>query len=155
VTVAKKAKGGAKGSGASSGGQVRRVEAALDPVTSGLALAAVIAGPSLWSLYSVGNIDLTTALLHGGLVALGCGVGISGINQLIADYRVRADRERRIRQMMDTLEGVVHEGLPIQPDPAAHPATHPAALPAIHPAALPATHPQPPPRPHPPAGERN
>jgi hypothetical protein len=117
--VAKKAKGGST-SGGSGGGQVRRVEAALDPVTSGFGLAAVIAGPSLWSLYSVGNIDLTTALLHGGLVALGCALGISGINQLIADYRVRTDRERRIRQMMDALEGVVHEGLPIQPDQPNH-----------------------------------
>lgn len=115
--MAKKAKGATK----ASGGQVRRVEAALDPVTSGLVLAAVIAGPSLWSLYSVGNIDLTTALLHGGLVALGCALGISGINQLIADYRVRVDRERRIREMMDALEGVVHEGLPIQPGQAAQP----------------------------------
>jgi hypothetical protein len=112
--VAKKAKGGSK-AGGSGGGPARRVESALDPVTSGFLLAAVIAGPSLWSLYSVGNIDLTTALLHGGLVALGCALGISGINQLIADYRVQTDRERRIRQMMDTLEGVVHEGLPIQP----------------------------------------
>jgi hypothetical protein len=115
--VAKKAKGAKSGGAAGgSGGQVRRVEAALDPVLSGLLLAAVIAGPSLWTLYSAGDIDLTTALLHGGLVALGCALGISGINQLIADYRVRADRERRIRQMMDALEGVVHEGLPIQPD---------------------------------------
>jgi hypothetical protein len=88
---------------------------ALDPVTFGIGLAGVIAGPSLWTLYQAGNMDLTTALLRGGLVATGCGLGIAGVNRLIADYRVQIDRERRIQEMLDALENVVHEGLPIQP----------------------------------------
>ena len=134
--MAKKAKGGKSGKGGGRPGiRSRQVEAALDPVGTGLLLAAVIAGPSLWSLYSAGNLDLLTALAHGGLVAVGCGLGVNGINRLIADYRVQADRERRVRQMMDALEGVVHEGLALPP--VQHPAPHPGAHPPTHPAQLP------------------
>jgi hypothetical protein len=94
-----------------------RPEPAVDPVTAGVLIAAVIAGPPLWSLYRAGNLDLGTALLHGGLVAAGCGAGLGVVNRLIAGYRVQVDREQRIGQMMDAVEGVVHEGLPIQPPP--------------------------------------
>lgn len=108
----KSTKKSAKKSGVGEGS---RRAAALDPFPSGVLLAAVIAGPPLWSLYQDGNIDLTTALLHGGLVAAGCGVGVAGINRLIADYRVQVDREQRIQQMLDALDDVVHEGLPLPP----------------------------------------
>jgi hypothetical protein len=94
-------------------GRPRRPEPALDPLTIGTLIAAVIAGPPLWSLYRSGNLDLGTALLHWGLVAAGCMLGVTGVNRLIEDYRAQVDRERRIQEMIDALEDVVHEGLPI------------------------------------------
>lgn len=105
-----------KGKAAKAGKTTRRPadEPAFDAPVVGLLLAAVIAGPRLYSLYQDGNLDVETALLHGGLVAVGCSLGVSMVNHLIADYRAQADRERRIQEMMDALEDVVHEGLPIQ-----------------------------------------
>jgi hypothetical protein len=104
----KKGKDGATGSGRSGS------DPALDPPTVGLLIAAVVAGPPLYTLYQGGDIALSTVLVHGGLVAAGCAFGVSLVNRLIADYRAQADRERRIQEMMDSLEDVVHEGLPIQ-----------------------------------------
>lgn len=94
-----------------------RPEPLMDPLRAGMLIAAVIAGPPLWSLYQAGNVDLGTALLHWGLVAAGCGVSLAAVNRLIAHYRMQVDRDRRIREMVDGLEDVVHEGLPIPASP--------------------------------------
>jgi hypothetical protein len=107
----KKAAKKASGRGAGPGGARRP---ALDPVSWGLLLTALVAGPPLWTLYQAGDIDLTTVLLRAGVVAVGCGVGVTLLNQLIDDYGIKADRERRIQKMMEALDDVVHEGLPIQ-----------------------------------------
>lgn len=110
----KTGKAGKKGKESDRKGSGRPgAEPAMDAPTVGMLIAAVIAGPPLWSLYRSGNLDLSTALLHWGLVAAGCAFGVTGVNRLIADYRAQVDRERRIQEMMDALEGVVHEGLPI------------------------------------------
>jgi hypothetical protein len=132
---------------ARKGGSARRKPAAdrdapaVDPVSYGLLLAAVVAGPPLWALYRAGDIELVTFLLHGGLVAVGCGVGINAINGLIAEYRRQADREQRIQQMMDAIDDVVHEGLPISP---AAPDTS-SPQPASQPPPPPASQTKPPP----------
>ncbi|HET9655774.1 MAG TPA: hypothetical protein VFP72_10505 [Kineosporiaceae bacterium] len=86
----------------------------LDPLMTGLVLAGLVAGPPLWTLYRSGDVDLLTALLRAVVVAVGCGFGATLINRLVVDYRIQQDRERRIQQMVEALEGVVHEGLPIQ-----------------------------------------
>lgn len=99
---------------------------ALDPVTFGLLLACVIAGPPLWALYRSGDIDLMTFLLHGELITIGCGVGITALNGLIAEYRRQADREQRIRQVMDAIENVPPKDTPISPAGPGTPSPPPA-----------------------------
>jgi hypothetical protein len=98
-----------------------RPEPLVDPLRAGMLIAAVIAGPPLWSLYRAGNLDLGTALLNWGLVAAGCGAGLAAVDRLIADYRIQADRDRRVRELMDCLEGAVHESLPIPASPQPRP----------------------------------
>ena len=85
----------------------------MDSARYGVLLAAVIGGPPLWSLYQAGDLDLSTALLRGGLVALGCALGIAGLNRIIRDYRTQQARARRIQQLTDAVDGLVHEGTPL------------------------------------------
>ena len=61
----------------------------------GVLVAAVVAGPPLWSLAQSGEIDGETALLRGGLVAVACAVAWSWIARLVRDYEVDARRRRR------------------------------------------------------------
>jgi predicted lipid-binding transport protein (Tim44 family) len=55
----------------------------------GGALAAVFAGPRLYSMVQSGQLDGTTALLRGLLVAAVCAVGVTYLQRLVAGY----DRE--------------------------------------------------------------
>ncbi|HVN13076.1 MAG TPA: hypothetical protein VMT69_13355 [Kineosporiaceae bacterium] len=61
----------------------------------GILVAAVVAGPPLWSLVQSGELDAESALLRGGLVAVACAVAWSWIAKLGRDYAAEARRRQR------------------------------------------------------------
>ncbi len=65
----------------------------MSPTRIGVGLAAIVAGPPLYALVQHGQIDLTTALLRAGLVALGCVVGAWWLTQLVNGYALAQRRE--------------------------------------------------------------
>jgi hypothetical protein len=69
----------------------------------GLLLAAVIAGPPLWSLASGGMLDGDTALARWGLVAAGCAVGAEAVVRLANGYDVQTQH----RRVVEILSGAV------------------------------------------------
>ena len=87
----------------------------MSPLTVGAAVAAVMAGPPLYSLVENGQLDSTTALVRGLIVAAVCTMGASYIQGLMAEYehdqavktalrgRLLAEAERRaqIKQLQD------------------------------------------------------
>ena len=64
-------------------------------VRAGMLVAALVAGPPLWSLVQSGELDGTSALIRGGVVAVGCGVAASWITGLVRSYQADARRRRR------------------------------------------------------------
>lgn len=81
----------------------------MSPLSIGVGLAAVLAGPPLYTLLQRGDIDLTTAMLRGGLVALGCVLGASLVMRIVDGYerehRVAAAR-RRQEALLEALQEV-------------------------------------------------
>ncbi len=99
----------------------------MDPLKAGVGLAAVVAGPQLWSLVQSGDISTEGALLRAGLVAAGCAFGVVGINRLVQGFAVDQARARRIKKALAALDEGVHEGQPI---PSRGPAAGRPELPA-------------------------
>ena len=62
---------------------------------AGLLVAAVVAGPQLWSLVQSGELDGTSALIRAAVVAVVCGIGASWIGGLVRGYEADARRRRR------------------------------------------------------------
>ena len=62
----------------------------------GAAVAAVMAGPSLYGLVQSGELDGTTALGRGLLIAGVCAVGAYFVLSLVREYE--QDRERKDKQ---------------------------------------------------------
>lgn len=56
----------------------------------GVLVAALVAGPKLWSLVSVGDLDGTTALLRWSAVVAACTLGVAGVRRIVADYEEQA-----------------------------------------------------------------
>jgi H+/gluconate symporter-like permease len=71
----------------------------MNPVAVGSAVAAVLAGPPLYALVQTGQMDGTTALLRGLLVAAICSVAAGYVLQLIDNY----DQDRAKRQRHEQL----------------------------------------------------
>lgn len=67
----------------------------MSPLRIGTGLAAVVAGPPLYSLVQRGDIDLVTALTRGGVVAVGCVIGASTIARIVGQYERTSAAERR------------------------------------------------------------
>jgi hypothetical protein len=65
----------------------------MSPLTVGAAVAAVLAGPSLYTLAHTGQLDSTSALARGLLVAAACTVGAAYIQDMIAGYQTEIDRK--------------------------------------------------------------
>ncbi|GLY13973.1 hypothetical protein Kisp01_09890 [Kineosporia sp. NBRC 101677] len=58
----------------------------MNPLLVGCAIAAVLAGPSLYSQYAGGGLDAMTALTRWLIVAVVCSVGAALIMNLISRY---------------------------------------------------------------------
>jgi hypothetical protein len=69
----------------------------MNATTMGIGLAAVVAGPPLYALVVNGDMDVTSALERGGLVAIGCAAGVSLISRIVRGYEVQRRRTARQR----------------------------------------------------------
>ena len=62
---------------------------------AGVLVAAVVAGPPLWSLMRSGELDGGSALARAALVALACAFAAACIGRLVRGYQADARRRRR------------------------------------------------------------
>jgi len=69
----------------------------MNAITMGIGLAAVVAGPPLYALVVNGDMDVTTALERGALVAIGCTTGVMLISRIVRGYEVQRRRTARRR----------------------------------------------------------
>jgi hypothetical protein len=69
----------------------------MNPLKAGIGLAAVVAGPPLYELVSNGDLDTMGAVQRGGLVAVGCALGVSVISRIVRSYEVSSRRTARQR----------------------------------------------------------
>jgi hypothetical protein len=66
----------------------------MSPLTVGAAVAAVLAGPPLYMLVNNGELDGTSAMGRGLLVAAACVVGAAYIQDVITGYEDEIDRKQ-------------------------------------------------------------
>jgi len=94
------------------GGALRPARAGRRPVTAlraGVLVAAVVAGPPLWSLVQSGELDGGSALIRAALVGAACACAASWIARLMRAYEADARRRRRdelLAQARAALESV-------------------------------------------------
>jgi 4-hydroxybenzoate polyprenyltransferase len=69
----------------------------MSPLTVGAGVAAVMAGPMLYSLVEHGQLDGTTAVARGLLVAAVCAVAASYLQGMINQFDREADRKHESR----------------------------------------------------------
>ena len=73
----------------------------VSPLRAGLVLAAVVAGPPLWSLAAGGALDTDAALARWGLVAAGCAVGAEAVSRLAGGYASQVRRNRALQAVVE------------------------------------------------------
>ena len=81
----------------------------------GVVVAAVVAGPPLWSLVRSGELDGSSALTRAALVAGVCAVAASCIGRLVRSYQADARRRRRDELLAQALTAL--ESTPEPPRP--------------------------------------
>jgi hypothetical protein len=69
----------------------------------GSAVAVVMAGPPLYHLVQTGQLDSTTAIGRGVLVAGACAGGTSFLFSIIREYEKEAERKEKRQAMMAAL----------------------------------------------------
>jgi hypothetical protein len=82
----------------------KTVPVGVSPLTAGAILAAVIAGPPMWTLVQSGDMEMMTALQRWGLVAGGCAVAVLYLHRLVSGYEKNAAREARIEALLSTID---------------------------------------------------
>ncbi len=65
----------------------------------GSVIAAVVAGPTLYSMVKAGNLDATQAIERGAVVAIGVAVGVTVIEQILDAYKYDAIRRHALEQL--------------------------------------------------------
>jgi anti-sigma factor ChrR (cupin superfamily) len=75
----------------------------------GAAVAAVIAGPTLYGLVQSGQLDSTTAMVRGVLIAGACAGGVALIMRLVQEYTHEHEREDERQAKEDALLTVIAE----------------------------------------------
>lgn len=78
----------------------------MSPVKAGLLLAALVAGPPLWSLVAGGALDSDAALTRWGLVAGGCAVGAEAVSRLAGGYVAQGRRRRAVEALLQTRDAI-------------------------------------------------
>jgi len=66
------------------------------PLQAGLAIAAVVSGPPLYSMVQNGDLDGVSALERGGLVAAVCTVGAAYVHRLLAETAVEEPKKKKV-----------------------------------------------------------
>ena len=93
----------------------------MENVRWGVLVAALVAGPKLWSLVSAGDLDGGTAMLRWAAVAAACTLGVAGLRRIVADYEAQrlAEVQAAEAATLRTADGerVVLEGTPLPPAP--------------------------------------
>ncbi|HST81966.1 MAG TPA: hypothetical protein VLL08_09565 [Kineosporiaceae bacterium] len=69
----------------------------------GATVAVVMAGPPLYHLVQTGQLDGTTAIGRGLLVAGACAGGVAFLFSIIRDYEKEAERKEKRQALMDAL----------------------------------------------------
>jgi len=92
----------------------------MNAVSAGVLIALLVVGYPLYDLVTTGQLDGTSALLRGAVVAGGCGVGIMAIVHLALSYEDAEHhrRERRMNALFTEMEGAAKVGLLADEDPA-------------------------------------
>jgi hypothetical protein len=76
----------------------------MNPMVVGGGVAAILAGPPLYGLVQAGQMDGSTAILRGLLVAVACGVGASFVLRIITGYEKEWARQARIETLLEAAD---------------------------------------------------
>ena len=104
----------------------------MNSLTTGAAIAVVVAGWPLYSLVTSGSLDATSAMMRGGIVAGGCAFGVSVLVNVARGFERDAESARRTKltSLFDTMQNAVSDGVLVDKDSAKdRPAGPPAAPP--------------------------
>lgn len=84
----------------------------MNTVQAGTAIALAVAGWPLYTLVTNGDLDATTAVLRGAVVAAGCVYGVNLIVRLATRFEAEADiaKKRKLDKLFTDMEGAVAEG---------------------------------------------
>jgi hypothetical protein len=101
----------------------------MDNIRWGVLVAALVAGPTLWSLVSGGDLDSGTALVRWAAVVAVCTLGVAGLRRIVADYesQARAAELAAEEALAAAGERVVLEGTTLPADVPPPPVTRPTA----------------------------
>jgi hypothetical protein len=76
----------------------------MNPMALGGGVAAVLAGPPLYGLVQAGQMDGSTALLRGLLVAVVCAVGATYVMRIVTGYEKDWERKARIEALLEAVD---------------------------------------------------
>ena len=84
----------------------------MNSLTAGLLLALLVVGFPLYQLVTTGQLDSTSAMVRGGVVAGGCAAGITAIVRLALSWEADAEyqRARKLNSLFSDMEGAMTEG---------------------------------------------
>lgn len=84
----------------------------MNALTGGILLALLVVGMPLYELVTTGQLDTTSALVRGGVVAAGCAAGITAIVKLALGWENAAerDRARKLNSLFSDMEGAMSAG---------------------------------------------
>ncbi|HEY6798012.1 MAG TPA: hypothetical protein VI248_25330 [Kineosporiaceae bacterium] len=85
----------------------------MNALAAGAVIALLVVGYPLYQLVTAGSLDTTSALLRGGVVAVGCALGIAGIVRLALSWETdsRRSRQHQLNTLFTDMEGAVADGV--------------------------------------------
>ena len=75
----------------------------MNPLVLGAAVAGLLAGPSLYSLVQSGQMDESTALFRGLVVAAACALGATWVLGLVASYEAEWKRKNDLAALLKAI----------------------------------------------------
>ena len=84
----------------------------MNAVTAGVVLAVLVVGYPLYELVTNGELDTSSALMRGALVAGACAAGVAAVVRLALGYEHNEEQKRahRLNTLFDDMEGAVADG---------------------------------------------